>query len=293
MALSLPYIHQVFLDTGQGQLEDWPLYVSNMQKTRALYAERHKIWRDSDVQELLIAYPQFDELVRMFPNRFWLVDFARLMILDYCCRTGAHGGGFATYVDLDEKPRETFLLKSTDFILGGDDDGAYNNNILHVPETCSSRLLDFAAQQASRILATRSRMGHYYFEGNGLLHAVGPFMLRCYLLRWPTPVRSVNDCFYRTRSTAAWRNVADYRKGLLQEEDEEPSKAEEKRKAKETEKRVMPKPLRSLSRTRHPGHLPPLEDRVVKSARARAKADLQDDHELSKWSWMLERAVII
>lgn len=87
-------IHQIFLDIGKGSLQDRPHWIDNMNKIKKMNSNwRHILWTDKKVDSFVNNYyPQYKGIINSFPNRMYLVDFVRYLIL--------HKMG-GVYIDLD------------------------------------------------------------------------------------------------------------------------------------------------------------------------------------------------
>ena len=202
-AMSSVHIHQLFLDVGLGRLTDNKVYVKNLALMQAKYGERHTLWGDAEVCTLLRRYPEFHPAIRKFPYKFWLVDFAKYLILLDCSKRKVLGGDQACYVDLDERPlRLLESLQAGDAIVGVDTASKPNNNILCLPSLeVKERLLATCCAEARRVLTAST---YRTWKGRALLRGVGPQMMWIFL-RQEKLTSSIDTLrYFASSNTRAW-----------------------------------------------------------------------------------------
>jgi len=87
-------VHQIFIPIVYKSIADNPVWVEAIQYNKSK-GFKIKLWEKEEILYLIHKeYPQFSLFVKDFPNDFWLVDFARCLILHN------YGG---IYLDLDCK----------------------------------------------------------------------------------------------------------------------------------------------------------------------------------------------
>ena len=91
--INMMLIHQIFVDIGKGTtFRDNELYSRIYDKNRELYTIR--IWDEPRLDTLILQYPEFIDMYRSFPNKFYKIDFMRPLILH------RYGG---VYMDMDNE----------------------------------------------------------------------------------------------------------------------------------------------------------------------------------------------
>ena len=134
------------------RFEDFPTYAENAALLRAMNPDLdYWLWTDADVEPLIeTRYPHLLGFVARFPHRFYLVDFARYLILD------TYGG---IYVDLDERPLRS-LPADLGVVIGNCEykgnrrlAGEYpaNNNIVKLLPASYPFLIAYAQQEFERV----------------------------------------------------------------------------------------------------------------------------------------------
>lgn len=88
-------IHQIFIEipeVGYTDIPSNPIWLEAFYQN-VLTKRKVKVWYEKDIKKLIDEhYPQYKVFISIFPNKFWLIDFARCLILH-------HEGG--VYMDLD------------------------------------------------------------------------------------------------------------------------------------------------------------------------------------------------
>ena len=91
------YIHQIFIDIGQGRdFRDNPIFLKcYIENTKFILNTNFKIkiWNEKEIDLLITQhYPKYIDIINNFPNKFYKIDFVRPLILHY-------NGGI--YLDMD------------------------------------------------------------------------------------------------------------------------------------------------------------------------------------------------
>ena len=196
------YLHQIFLSIEDSRFEDFPTYAENAALLRAMNPDvDYWLWTDDDVEALIeLRYPHLLGFVARFPHRFYLVDFARYLILD------TYGG---IYVDLDERPLRS-LPADLGVVIGNCEykgnrrlAGEYpaNNNIVKLLPASYPLLIAYAQQEFERV----SRMDVYRVrKGRAFKQSVGVLMFarfcRQHGLRTSLPTHE----YFHNQNGRAW-----------------------------------------------------------------------------------------
>ena len=161
------------------------------------------LWTDADVEALIeTRYPHLLGFVARFPHRFYLVDFARYLILD------TYGG---IYVDLDERPLRS-LPADLGVVIGNceyrgsrrlADERAYpvNNNIVKLAASCYPLLIAYAQQEFERV----SSMDVYRVrKGRAFKQSVGVLMFARFCRRHGLRTSLPTHDYFRNQNGRAW-----------------------------------------------------------------------------------------
>ena len=162
--------HQIFLDIGLKPLSERTEWLENIEKNKIMNPNiKFILWTDKEVNELIDnEYPEYDKLINSFPHKFYLIDFARYLILN------KYGG---MYMDLD-----VHCIKELpcDIILGEDNKPAVNNNVINLKTTDYEKLLEFSVQEYNRIINNDL---YLKWKGRKLLNSVGAYMFKRFCKR--------------------------------------------------------------------------------------------------------------
>ena len=158
-------IHQIFFDIGKGQLKDKPEWIENMNVNKNLNRGwRHILWTDKSAQTYINKYfPQYKGMISSFPNKFYLIDFFRYLVLSKM-------GG--VYIDMDVRCKRP--LPDVPTMLGYSNiNNNVNNNVIRLPNEYTGALLDYSISEYKRI---KEKDLFSTMPGRRFLHSVSATM---------------------------------------------------------------------------------------------------------------------
>jgi len=165
-------IHQIFLDVGLKPLSERDDWLENIRINKEFNPQHtFKLWTDKEVEELVDNdYPEFKEMISKFRHKFYLVDFARYLIL---CKEGG------MYMDLDVRCRKPIPDCKT--ILGNSyTKPGVNSNIMLLNEEQNKGLLEFCVSEVNRIEENNL---YNKWKGRHFFNTVSSYMFRRYCKR--------------------------------------------------------------------------------------------------------------
>ena len=201
------FLHQIFLSIDGSDLSSFPRYIENSEKLKymnPLYD--YKLWDDAAIYELLNTCSDNErEIVESFPHKFYLVDFAKYIIL-------RNFGGL--YIDMDEHPLQSLpppeLLPSNiigtccfkgDKIIKNPEKFTVCNNIIRLEPSLAASLVDYAETQMRRI----SKMQIYQiWRGRALKQSVGVEMFKRFCRHRGLKSELDTYIFFFNQNTRAW-----------------------------------------------------------------------------------------
>tara|TARA_R110002020_G_scaffold107363_1_gene249390 strand:+ start:333 stop:923 length:591 start_codon:yes stop_codon:yes gene_type:complete len=161
-------IHQIYIDIGKYEKipDEW---VENMEVNKKLNRGwRHILWDENKIMNFVNKnYPEYKKMINSFPEKFYLIDFSRYLILK------KYGG---IYIDLDVRCRKAIPKDATTIL--GDSKGRPNNNVMRLLPDDASKLLDYSVVQYDRVRKEK------LYEGRPirrLFWSVGAYMFKSFI----------------------------------------------------------------------------------------------------------------
>lgn len=165
-------IHQIFLDFGLKPLSEREDWLENIRINKELNPNHtFKLWTDVEINELIESdYPHYKQIIAEFPHRWYLVDFARYLIL---CKEGG------MYMDLDLRCKQP--IPECEVVLGNSyTKPGVNGNVIKLSQEHNKGLLEFCVSEIKRI---KDNNLYAKWKGRHLFNTVASYMFRRYCKR--------------------------------------------------------------------------------------------------------------